>query len=440
MAEFIVMPKMGFDMREGVFNQWLKAVGDAITRGEVVAEIESDKATLDLESQTAGVLLATLVNPGDVVAVGANVAIVGEKGEDISGMAGGGESKPAPAAEAPKKEEAPSTQPETAKAATTNVTAEANAEFPAGVKATPVARRVAKEEGVDLLAVPFEGERIRKADVAAFVAGGGKTPEAPQSSVPSPQSPTPVVISTPTAPVQSPPTPITLRDGDETLPASKLRQAIARRMTESKTTVPHFQVTMEIDMEPAMALRQQVNEMLAADGIKVSVNDLLVKAAGLALTYYPNLNASFGGDKIVRRKAINVGSAVATPNGLLTVVQKNTDKSTLSQIARDNKEMVERARSGKIHPDDVSDGTFTLSNLGVYGVDAFTAIINPPEAAILAIGGIIEKPVVKNGQIVIGHTMKVTISADHRVTDGAEAAEFMVKFKAILENPMRLLA
>ena len=142
----------------------------------------------------------------------------------------------------------------------------------------------------------------------------------------------------------------------------------------------------------------------------------------------------------MRRKAINVGSAVATPNGLLTVVQKNTDKSTLSQIARDNKEMVERARSGKIHPDDVSDGTFTLSNLGVYGVDAFTAIINPPEAAILAIGGIIEKPVVKNGQIVIGHTMKVTISADHRVTDGAEAAEFMVKFKAILENPMRLLA
>ena len=436
MAEFIVMPKMGFDMREGVFNQWLKAVGDAITRGEVVAEIESDKATLDLESQTAGVLLATLVNPGDVVAVGANVAIVGEKGEDISGMEGGGESKSAPAAEASKKEEAPSAQPETAKAATTNVTAEANAEFPAGVKATPVARRVAKEEGIDLLAVPFEGERIRKADVAAFVAGGGK---APQSPVPSPQSPaTPAPV--PQSAITNPQSPITLREGDEAIPATKLRQAIARRMTESKTTVPHFQVTMEIDMEPAMALRQQVNEMLAADGIKVSVNDLLVKAAGLALTYYPNLNASFGGDKIVRRKAINVGSAVATPNGLLTVVQKNTDKSTLSQIARDNKEMVERARSGKIHPDDVSDGTFTLSNLGVYGVDAFTAIINPPEAAILAIGGIIEKPVVKNGQIVIGHTMKVTISADHRVTDGAEAAEFMVKFKAILENPMRLLA
>lgn len=433
MAEFIVMPKMGFDMREGVFNQWLKAVGDAITRGEVVAEIESDKATLDLESQTAGVLLATLVNPGDVVAVGANVAIVGEKGEDISGMEGGGESKPAPA-EAPKKEEAPSAQPETTKVAPTSDKAEANAEFPAGIKATPVARRLAKEEGVDLLAVPFEGERIRKADVAAFVAGGGKASQSPVVS------PTPVVVSTPTAAPAPAPTQITLREGDEALPATKLRQAIARRMTESKTTVPHFQVTMEIDMEPAMALRQQVNEMLAADGIKVSVNDLLVKAAGLALTYYPNLNASFGGDTIVRRKAINVGSAVATPNGLLTVVQKNTDKSTLSQIAKDNKEMVERARSGKIHPDDVSDGTFTLSNLGVYGVDAFTAIINPPEAAILAIGGIIEKPVVKNGQIVIGHTMKVTISADHRVTDGAEAAEFMVKFKSILENPMRMLA
>jgi pyruvate dehydrogenase E2 component (dihydrolipoamide acetyltransferase) len=440
MAEFVVMPKMGFDMREGVFNQWLKAVGDEVTRGEVVAEIESDKATLDLESQAAGVLLATLVNPGDVVAVGANVAIVGEKGEDISGMAGGGESKPAKA-EAPKKEDEPetakaaTTNEETAKAAPTSETAdkaEANAEFPAGIKATPVARRLAKEEGVDLLAVPFEGERIRKADVEAFVASGGKA-EVPATA-------TPVVVSTPTAVPAPAPVQITLRDGDEAIPATKLRQAIARRMTESKTTVPHFQVTMEIDMEPAMALRQQVNEMLAADGIKVSVNDLLVKAAGLALTYFPNLNGSFAGDTLVRRKAINVGSAVATPNGLLTVVQKHTDKSTLSQIARDNKEMVERARSGKIHPDDVSDGTFTLSNLGVYGVDSFTAIINPPEAAILAIGGIIEKPVVKNGQIVIGHTMKVTISADHRVTDGAEAAEFMVKFKAILENPMRMLA
>ena len=441
MAEYIVMPKMGFDMREGVFNQWLKSVGDAISKGEVVAEIESDKATLDLEAQTAGVLLATLVSPGDVVAVGANVAIVGEKGEDISGMAGGGGAK----AETAK---AVTTSQETTKVVTTNgtngtsvtsVTAEANAEFPAGVKATPVARRIAHEKGVDLLAVPFEGERIRKADVEAFVASGGKAPEAPtasQSPVASPQSPAPA----PQSAIAIPQSPITLREGDEALPASKLRQAIARRMVESKTTVPHFQVTMEIDMEPAMALRQQVNEMLAADGIKVSVNDLLVKAAGLALTYYPNLNASFGGDTIVRRKAINVGSAVATPNGLLTVVQKNTDKSTLSQIAKDNKEMVERARSGKIHPDDVSDGTFTLSNLGVYGVDSFTAIINPPEAAILAIGGIIEKPVVKNGQIVIGHTMKVTISADHRVTDGAEAAEFMVKFKAILENPMRMLA
>jgi pyruvate dehydrogenase E2 component (dihydrolipoamide acetyltransferase) len=431
MAEFIVMPKMGFDMREGEFNGWVKNIGDVVNRGDVVAEIESDKATLELETQVSGVLLATLVKPGDIVAVGENVGIVGEAGEDISGLMGGAA---APAKAAAKPEPEPEAQAEAAPAPVSGgQTAEANPDFPGGIKATPVARRLAADKGVNLLQVNYEGDRIRKADVEAFLTAPAPaaTPVAPAPvSAPAPKpAPAPQVVAE-----------VAVDGGDSTAVATtKLRQAIARRMVESKTTVPHFQVTIEIDMAPVLALREQLNQMLSDDGVKISVNDILVKAAGVALTSFPSLNASFGGDKIIYHNRINVGSAVATPNGLLTVVQKDTDKSTLSQVAKDNRAMIVRARDGKISPDDVTGSTFTLSNLGVYGVDSFTAIINPPEAAILAIGGVITKPVVVDGEIKIGQRMKVTISADHRVTDGAEAAEFLVRYKALLENPMRLL-
>jgi pyruvate dehydrogenase E2 component (dihydrolipoamide acetyltransferase) len=220
--------------------------------------------------------------------------------------------------------------------------------------------------------------------------------------------------------------------------SSRLRQAIARRMTESKTTVPHFYVTSEIDMAPALALRKEINALLP-DEQKVTVNDLIVKAAALTLRSFPNLNSSFGGDKIIRHQRINVGSAVAVEGGLLTVVQKDTDASSLSKIAADNKEMIARARSGKIRPDDVEGATFTVSNLGGFDVDHFIAIINPPDAAILAIGTARQVPVVVNGELQVGMRMKATISADHRVTDGAEAAAYLQQFKALLEAPMRLL-
>ena len=426
MAEFIVMPKLGFDMREGELNAWLKNIGEMVNKGDIVAEIESDKATLELESQVSGVLLAVLADPGDLVAVGANVAIVGEAGEDVSGLAGSSNgSAPAPAAEpeaaAPEAAPAP-----VAAAAPAGTTASASGEFPAGVRATPVARRIATEKGISLADVPFEGERIRKADVEAFLAAGG-TAAAAAKAAPAVAAPAPQAQLAEAG------------ENDTVVPASRLRQAIARRMTESKQTVPHFQVTMEIDMGPAMKLRKEINQTLESEGIKVSVNDVIVKAAGVALKSYPNLNASFGGDSIVVHNDINVGSAVATENGLLVVVQKNTDRTALSVVAQENKEMIGRAREGKVHPDDVSGGTFSVSNLGIYGVDQFTAIINPPEAAILAIGGIHKVPVVVDGELTIGTRMKATVSADHRVTDGAEAAEFMVKFKELLENPMRLL-
>lgn len=427
MAEYIVMPKLGFDMREGELNAWLYEIGQQVNKGDIVAEIESDKATLELESQVSGVLLATLASPGDLVGVGENVAIVGEAGEDVSAMTAGSNGS-APAAEAAAPAAAPAAEeaPAAVAAPSGEAAGKADSEFPAGVKATPVARRIAADQNIDLLQVPFEGERIRKADVEAFMAAGGAS-----------AAPAAAPEAAPVAMAQA--QLATAGVNDTAVPASKLRQAIARRMTESKQTVPHFQVTMEIDMAPAMALRKQVNGMLEAEGIKVSVNDIIVKAAGVALKDFPSINASFGGDQIIQHNDINVGSAVATENGLLVVVQKNTDKSPLSVIAQENKAMIARARDGKVHPDDVSGGTFSVSNLGIYGVDQFTAIINPPEAAILAIGGIHQVPVVVDGELTIGTRMKATISADHRVTDGAEAAEYMVRFKQILENPMRLL-
>jgi pyruvate dehydrogenase E2 component (dihydrolipoamide acetyltransferase) len=440
MAEYIVMPKLGFDMREGVLNTWLKEVGDAVNKGEVVAEIESDKATLELESQVAGTLLHLLHGPGDVVPIGANLAIVGEQGEDVSAMTGGnGAAAGAPAEAAPVKSETAPAEVGQAKAepaapastavpdesypAVATPTAAPDESYPGGVKATPVARRVAEERQIDLLQVKGSGPegRIIKADVEAFTAAPKPAAAAPQPS-----------------PAVAPATPVSAGPDSEEIPTTRLRQAIGRRMVESKTTVPHFYVTTEIDMAPALALRKQVNATLP-DEQKVSVNDIIVKAAALALRDFPNLNTAFAGDKIIRYKRINIGSAVAIEGGLSTVVQKDTDTSTLSKVAADNRAMIARARAGKVRPDDVEGGTFTVSNLGIFDVDHFIAIINPPEAAILAIGSAREMPVVVDGQLAVGTRMKATISADHRVTDGAEAAQYMQRLKELLEQPLRLL-
>lgn len=426
MAEYIVMPKLGFDMREGVLNNWLKAIGDQIEKGDVVAEIESDKATLELESQVSGTLLVLLEEAGTVVPIGANLAIVGEAGEDVSGLLEGKAptaAKPQPAVAEEKLAAAAVSAPAAASTAV-------SAEFPGGVKATPVARRLAQEQAVDLAQVNGTGPggRVRRADVEAYLTQ-------PQSAAAQPTAAAQPAVAAVPAPVT---TPVPTGADTEIVPTSRLRQAIGRRMVESKTTVPHFYVTTAIDMAPAMDLRKQVNATLPPES-KVTVNDLIVKAAALALRDFPNLNAAFAGDKIVQHKRINVGSAVAVPGGLLTVVQKDTDTSTLSKIAADNRAMIGRARDGKIKPEDVEGGTFTVSNLGVYDVDHFIAIINPPDAAILAVGSVKQEPVVVDGELAVGTRMKATISADHRVTDGAEAAQFMQALQALLENPLRLL-
>lgn len=428
MAEYIVMPKLGFDMREAVLLNWLKKEGDEVNKGDIVAEIESDKATLELESQVSGTLLKYLVSEGDVAAVGSNLAVVGQPGEEVP--ADGDQpaaEKPAEAkVESPAKTDRDEAGAKPAPAQTSGQAAEpapeptpaVSGEYPGGVKATPVARRIAREQQVDLKLVSGSGPdgRIRRADVEAYLQ------QAPKVAPATAAAPAPVPMGPDTTEVA----------------ASRLRQAIGRRMVESKTTVPHFYVTSEIDMGPAVALRQQINAMLPEDQ-KVSINDMIVKAAALALRDFPNLNASFAGDKIIYHNRINVGSAVAVEGGLMTVVQKDTDKTPLVKVAADNREMIARARSGKINPNDVTDGTFTVSNLGPFDVENFIAIINPPEAAILAVGSSRQVPVVVDGQLAVGTRMKVTISADHRVTDGAEAARYMQRFKAILEAPLNLL-
>lgn len=414
MAEYIVMPKLGFDMREAVLVAWLKQEGDQVTKGDIVAEIESDKATLELEAFESGVLLKLLQHEGAVVPVGADMAIIGQEGEDISEMlassGAAGETKADDSA--PKVEPAAPTASEPASAPVISD------EFPGGVKATPVARRLAKENNVDLSRVSGSGAdgRVRRSDVEAFLA-------APQPAAPAAFAP----VAVPTGPET------------EEIPTSRLRQAIGRRMVESKTTVPHFYVTTEIDMGPLLDLRQQVNDALETKGLKVSVNDMIVKATALALRDFPNLNASFAGDKLVRHKRIHVGTAVAVEGGLLTVVQKNTDLSPLAQVAADNRAMIGRSREGKVKPEDVEGSTFTVSNLGAFEVDHFVAIINPPDAAILAVGSARQVPVVVDGELAVGWRMKATISADHRVTDGAEAAQFMQTLKGILERPLQLL-
>lgn len=433
MAEFVKMPTLGFDMEEGTMGSWLKNVGDSVQKGEVLAEIESDKVTQELQARAEGVLLAQLVQPGDMIPVGSNLGIIGAAGEDISAMLSGAQPAKPTAVDSQIVVQPTATAAQTATAepvaAAPQIVNAADSQYPGGVKATPVARRVAEEHGVDLQQVNGSGPdgRIRKADVESFVAQP-KVAASPAAGALSVES------SAPTTPA----TAVAATASAEELPLTRMRATIARRMTESKVTVPHFYVTTEIDMEAVLKLRTQINETLGPDN-KVSVNDLVVKAAALALRQFPNINASFGGDKIVRHQQINVGTAVAIEGGLLTIVQKDTDNASISKIARDHRDMIGRARDGKVRPEDIDGATFTVSNLGPYEVENFIAIVNPPNAAILAVGSARQVPVVVNGELAIGTRMKATISADHRVTDGAEAAQFMQLLKGILEEPMRLL-
>ena len=454
MAETISMPKLGFDMSEGVLVRWVKNEGENINKGDVLAEIETDKATVEVESSAAGVVRKLLASAGDVVPVGAPIAIVGTADEKLEEpqatpqkSEAKAEQKPPPPSETelPKAEQkaetkgeenVPATQAQPTAAAVTQAEStpqpvpsdqtepvEATAEKTGPIKASPLAKKIARDNKVDLARVEGSGPggRIVRKDSEATLASG-------QPSTVSDQKPKTTSV----------PSIVPVSREDETVQLTKLRQAIARRMTEAKTSIPHFYVTHEYRMDALMGMRKQVNEYLP-ENEKLSVNDFIIKAVALTLREFPNLNASFSGDKVVRHGAVNVGIAVAIPGGLLTIVNRNTDQQPLRAISADVKRMVAGAREGKVRPNDIEGSTFSISNLGMYDVENFAAIINPPEAAILAVGSAREVPVVENGEIKVGWRMKATISVDHRVSDGVEAAQFMQALAKYLEEPLRLL-
>ncbi len=419
MAEIIAMPKLGFDMAEGTLARWVIAEGGSVEKGQVLAEIETDKATVEVESSASGVLKRQIVAEGTVVPVGDPIAIIAAPDEEVSedilaAAPAGAEHQPAEAKAVdapPKVEEAPPPEPA--------------AQAGARISASPLARRMAADAGLDLRQMRGSGPggRIVKADVEKALAAPAVRPAA-AAELPA----APMPVWQPGAP--TPP--------DERVPLDRLRAIIARRMSESKQQLPHFYVTSEVDAEPMMTARKQVNALMPEEQ-KISVNDFIVKAAALALRQFPNINASLDGKEIVRHGHVNIGVAVALEQGLMTVVCKDADQKPLRLISQEVREMAGRARQGKVRPDDIEGSTFSISNLGMFDVEDFIAIINPPEAAILAVGSVKETPVVAGGALKAGLRMKITLSADHRVTDGAEAARFMQALKKILENPAWML-
>jgi len=431
MAEVVTMPKLGFDMAEGVLVRWVVAEGGNVNRGEVLAEIETDKATVEVESAFTGVVHKHLATEDDVLPVGVPIAVIGEVGEefDLGELIGDSDQGSVVADEPDSAEESPvPTLPDTQTPISGDPTAGLD-QLPGGVKASPVARRMAEQNGLDLTAIRGSGPngRIVKKDVEAFLSA----PPSPQSI-----SEQPSTVSSQASPVFSP---IGPPPPDITVPTTKLRQAIGRRLVEAKQQLPHFYVTHEYDMAPIMALRKQINSLLDSSGEKLSVNDFIVKAVALALRQYPNLNASLVGTDVVQHGQVNVGIAVAVPGGLLTVVVKDTDRKSLRQISLETKDMAGRAREGKVRTSDIEGSTFSTSNLGMFDVEEFIAIINPPEAAILAIGSAQQTPVVIDGELSIGWRMKATTSVDHRISDGAEAAQFMQALATYIEEPLRLV-
>ena len=411
MAETVSMPKLGFDMREGVLVRWVKNEGETINKGDVLAEIETDKATVEVESSAGGVVRRLLANQGDSVPVGAAIAIIGTADEKIDDQPSKARSPvTASAGQTPKVESQP-------------VQSEVTLMQSSLVKASPLAKKVARDGKVDLSKVKGTGPggRIVRRDVEAAVKSG------PTSAASRSATFTPATISA-AKPIS----------GDEVVKTTKLRQVIGRRLVESKQNLPHFYVSHEFKMDSLMSARSQINGYLP-DNEKVSVNDFIVKAAALALREFPNLNASLSGTEIIHYGHINIGVAVTVEGGLLTVVCRDADQKSLRQISTEVKAMAARAREGKVKPEDVEGSTFSTSNLGMYDVENFIAIINPPEAAILAIGSAMELPVVEHGEIKPGWRMKATISVDHRVSDGAEAARFMQTMAGFLENPVRML-
>jgi pyruvate dehydrogenase E2 component (dihydrolipoamide acetyltransferase) len=428
MAEIVRMPKMSDTMTEGVVSKWHKKVGDKIKSGELVADIETDKATMEFESYQEGVLLYIGVEEGKAAPVDGVLAILGKAGEDFSKLleeerkkVGNGqqavgkveEAKPEIKIEEPKKEEVKKEIVVEQKTAAV-VVSESVGSDSGMLKASPLAKKLAAEKGINLNFVKGTGDfgRIVKRDIDWFKAAN-------------------VVTATSALSVTA-----VTKESYQDIPVSQMRKTIARRLSESKSASPHYYLTMEIDMDDAVRARESINSVM---GVKVSFNDIIIKAVATALRQHPKVNASWHGDFIRMNNHIHIGVAVAVEEGLLVPVVRFADSKTLTQINAEVKEYSKRAKEKKLQPQDWEGNTFTISNLGMYGIEEFTAIINPPDSCILAIGGIQQKPVVKNNSVVPGNVMKVTMSCDHRSVDGATGSQFLQTLKGLLENPIILL-
>jgi len=431
MAEVVTMPRLSDTMEEGNLVEWHKKVGDEVETGELLAEIETDKATMDFDSPVDGVLLHIAVE-GGAVPIDSVIAVIGEEGEDwkeAMAAAGGSSDNGTPEKEEPKPAE--TTQDSTPAPSSDESTSTAKED--SRVKASPLAKSMAKEAGIDLSVISGSGDngRIVKKDVEEAM----KQPAAAPTPAPAP-------VAQPAKKAEQPAAAVipfsfsTSGDNYEDVPVTQMRKVIARRLGESKFTAPHFYLTVEIAMENAIKLRKQLNEIAP---VKISFNDLVLKAAAVALKQHPTVNSSWLGDSIRVNGDVNIGVAVAVEDGLLVPVVRHADMKTLSQINTEVKEMAGRAKIKKLQPQEMQGNTFTISNLGMFGIEEFTAIINPPDACILAVGGIIDKAVVKDGEVMPGKRMKVTLSCDHRVVDGASGAKFLNTFKEVLENPIRIL-
>jgi pyruvate dehydrogenase E2 component (dihydrolipoamide acetyltransferase) len=410
MAETVLMPKLGFDMAEGTLVRWVKKQGETVNKGDVLAEIETDKATVEVESGFSGVVLRFLVEESSSVPVGQPIAMIGEAGEKVddaailqikpSGAPAPAKTEPAPDAGVLEK-----ASPIESKQADGKV-----------LRASPLAKRIAREKQMDLAAIQGSGPdgRIVRRDVESAAAGkdGAISAAGGLSEL--------------------------ISREDVVVPVDKLRAIIGRRMQESKQLIPHFYVTHAYRVDELLRARSEINAVLP-ENERLSVNDFIIKVAAVTLQVYPNLNASLHGNEIIRYGHINIGVAVALVNGLMTVVCRDADQKSLRQISMEVKEMAERARQGKVKPGDIEGSTFSISNMGMHGVDNFAAIINAPEAAILAVSSAMDAPVIHDGTVEAGKVMKITISADHRVTDGVEAARFMQDMAVYLENPVKLL-
>ena len=448
MAEIVKMPKLSDTMDEGVVAEWHKKVGDEVAAGDLLAEIETDKATMEFESFQDGVLLHIGVEKGDSAPVDSILAILGEKGEDISGLLeGNGKSEPKkddkkddtqeekkPKSEKEEKDsEGDESGKDSDKSDKKDKPSESETEksdndnedkASAGnhqrstsdgrIIASPLAKRLASEKGIDISEVQGSGDggRIIKKDIENFKPAA-KSASAGSGTTAGKESYT-----------------------EE--PVSQMRKTIAKRLAESKFTAPHFYLTIEMDMENAMSSRKAINA--AIEPAKISINDMVIKAVAAALKKNPKVNSSWLGDKIRHNEHVHIGVAVAVDEGLLVPVIRHADQKSMVKINEEVVDFAGKARSKKLQPKDWEGNTFTVSNLGMFGIDEFTAIINPPDACIMAIGTIVEKPVVREGQIVVGHTMKVTLSCDHRVVDGAVGSQFLNTFKKYMENPVMMLA